>query len=223
MPTTAVRQRRTRRTTKAAQRRVTLAQAAVTEAVPVLLRLFQRAPAARIRAVVADASLVTIADALSAAAAAAPDPDPLAGALARGAARRETLLAEAGGTLTPQGVAAQTGMSRQTVNNWRRKGQIIALPRGRRDFVFPACQFLDDRPLPGLDQLLATSALRDPLGQLEVLLAPSHRMGGLSPLELLHQGRIEDAIAVARDTGSPLDEDAPALAKTAPARRTARA
>jgi len=195
--------------------RAALERRAIANATLVLEQLFAYAPSSALRRVADGASLETVAGALSAAAAASPGANPLAGARARAVARREALVAEAGGALTPQAVVERTGMSRQTVNNWRRNGQLIALPRGRRDFVFPACQFLKDRPLAGLDRVLAASAVRHPLGQLEMLLAPSSRMGGQSPLALLREGRVDEAIAVAASAASPLDEAAPARGRRA--------
>jgi hypothetical protein len=195
--------------------RAALERSALDRAAAVLERLFVHAPAAALRKLVAEASLATVTGALSAAVAAAPRADPLAGARARGVVRRDALLTQAGGVLAPAAVAERTGMSRQTVNNWRRKGQIIALPRGRRDFAFPACQFAEDRVLPGLDQVLAASGLRHPLSQLEMLLALSSRVEVASPLVLLRAGRVEDAVALAAASGSALDDEAPARSRLA--------
>ena len=195
--------------------RAALERTALDRAAGVLERLFAQAPTAALRKVVDEASLAAVTGALSAAVAADPGADPLAGARARGVARRDELLAQAGGALSPAAVAERTGMSRQSVNNWRRKGQLIALPRGRRDFAFPACQFAEDRPVPGLDRVLAASALRHPLSQLEMLLAPSPRMEGASPLALLCAGRVEDAVAVAAASGSALDREASAAPRIA--------
>ena len=195
--------------------RAALERSALDRASAVLERLFAHAPAAALRKVVDEASLAAVTGALSAAVAADPGADPLAGARARGVARRDELLAQAGGALSPAAVAERTGMSRQSVNNWRRKGQLIALPRGRRDFAFPACQFVEDRLVPGLDRVLAASALRHPLSQLEMLLAPSARMEGASPLALLRAGRVEDAVAVAAASSSVLDHEAPAAPRIA--------
>jgi hypothetical protein len=199
--------------------RLTLERASLTRASSILRDAIAAVPSETLRAVLAAApSLRAVADLLSAAAAAGSGSDPLAGAVARSAARKEALLAEAGGALAPDAVAARTRMSRQTVSNWRRRGALIALPRGRRKFVFPACQFGDDRPLPGLDRVLEASQLRDPWARLGMLLAPSPRFGGRSPLELLRAGEIDQAVEVARDAGNPLDEGAP----RAEGRRTGR-
>jgi len=195
--------------------RAALERTALDRAAGVLARLFAYAPTTALRKLVDEASLAAVTGALSAAVAAAPGVDPLAAARARGVTRRDALLTTAGGVLSPGGVAERTGMSRQTVNNWRRKGQVIALPRGRRDFVFPACQFAEDRLMPGLDRVLAASALRHPLSQLEMLLAPSARMDGESPLALLRAGRVDDAVAVAAASGSSGDAAAPAVPRSA--------
>ena len=190
--------------------RVSLERASLTRASTVLREAIATGPSETLRAVVAAApSLRAVAELLSAAAAAGSGSDPLAGAVARSAARKEALLAESGGALEPDAVAARTGMSRQTVSNWRRRGALVALPRGRRKFVFPACQFADDRPLPGLDRVLEASHLHDPWARLGMLLASSPRFGGKSPLELLRAGEISQAVEVARDAGNPLDEGAP--------------
>ena len=138
--------------------RAALERTALDRAAGVLAQLFAYAPTTALRKLVDEASLAAVTGALSAAVAAAPGVDPLAAARARGVTRRDALLTTAGGVLSPGGVAERTGMSRQTVNNWRRKGQVIALPRGRRDFVFPACQFAEDRLMPGLDRVLAATA-----------------------------------------------------------------
>ena len=211
----ATRARRAGSSEPVSRTRAALERTALRRATGVLERLFAHAPTTALRKLVDEASLAAVTGALSAAVAAEPGADPLAAARARGINRRDELVAEAGGALSPAAVAERTGMSRQSVNNWRRKGQLIALPRGRRDFAFPACQFVEDRPLPGLDRVLAASALRHPLSQLEMLLAPSPRMGGTSPLDLLRAGRVEDAVAVAAASGSALDREAPAALRIA--------
>src|SRR5215207_2544675 len=113
--------------------RAALERHALNRATAVLERLFAHAPTTALRKVIDEASLAAVTGALSAAVAVDPAADPLAGARARGVARLDELLAQAGGALSPAAVAERTGMSRQSVNNWRRKGQLIALPRGRRD------------------------------------------------------------------------------------------
>lgn len=169
-----------------------------------------------------DLDLTSMARFLSRVAANLATAEPLAAAYARGAERRRAVLQAAGGALTPNGVAERLRCSRETVSRWRRDGQLLALPRGRRAFVFPACQFGERGPLEGLGQLLAAAYVRDPWGQLEVLLTPADSLEGQSPLEALRAGRLEEAIAVVRDTGNPLDEEAPRLGAPA-ARRVGRA
>ncbi len=117
---------------------------------------------------------------------------------------------------------ARTGVSYQTISNWRRRGAIIAIPRGARRYGFPACQFLADRVVPGLDRVLVASFLRDPWAQLGMLLTPAATLEGQTPLEALRAGEVEAAVAVARDAGNPLDENAPAASPPRRRRQTRR-
>jgi hypothetical protein len=103
---------------------------------------------------------------------------------------------------------ARTQVSHQTVANWRRNGTIIALPRGQRDFVYPACQFTDTGLVPGLADVLRASPLRDAWSRLGMLLTASARLGDRSPLEALREGNIEEAVAVAHESGGVGDEGA---------------
>ena len=81
--------------------RAALERTALDRAAAVLERLFAHAPTTALRKVVDEASLAAVTGALSAAVAADPGADPLAGARARGVARRDELLAQAGGALSP--------------------------------------------------------------------------------------------------------------------------
>jgi hypothetical protein len=137
--------------------------------------------------------------------------DPLAQARARAAGRRAQLLEAAGGVLERKEVMARTGMSHQTISNWRRNGDIIALQRGMRDFVYPACQFTDTGLVPGLTDVLRATALHDPWSQLGVLLTPSDRLNGRTPLAALHAGDASGALAVAQTAGTVGDEGAPRI------------
>jgi hypothetical protein len=115
----------------------------------------------------------------------------------------------AGGALERKEVMARARVSHQTVANWRREGAIIALPRGMRDFVYPACQFTETGLLPGLADVLRASSLRDPWSRLGMLLTRSDRLGRRSPLEALRQGDVDGAVAVARAAGTVGDEGGP--------------
>jgi helix-turn-helix protein len=149
----------------------------------------------------------------------APTADPLAAAQARAAARQSQLIEQAGGLLSPEEAAERIGMSRQTVSNWRRQGRLLAIPRGRRDFAYPAMQFGGGGVLPGIDLVLGASNLRDPWSQLGMLLTPAETLGGDTPLQALRVGRIDEAVRVARRAGAPLDEGAPAAPVLAAAKR----
>jgi hypothetical protein len=56
--------------------------------------------------------------------------------------------------LGPKAAAKTIGVSRSTLDNWRRSGLIIALPKGKSSHVIPLVQFVQGRPLPGIKDLL---------------------------------------------------------------------
>jgi len=145
--------------------------------------------------------------------------DPLAPARARAATRWAQLLKIAGGALQREEVMERTGVSHQTVSNWRRAGTIIALRRGQRDFVYPACQFTETGLLPGLVEVLRASPLRDPWSRLGMLVTPSERLEGRSPLDALRQGDFSGALSVAREAGGVGDQGAPPVDAPQPRRR----
>jgi hypothetical protein len=165
-------------------------------------------PSERLQEIVASPAVEGAARVVEAAGLAEATRDPLAPARARAAARRTQLLETAGGTLEREEVMARTRVSHQTVSNWRRAGTILALPRGMRDFVYPACQFTETGLLPGLADVLRASSLKDPWSRLGMLLTPSDRLGGRSPLDALRQGQIEDAVVAANTAGTVGDEGA---------------
>lgn len=88
------------------------------------------------------------------------------------------------------------GVKRSTLGSWYQQGAIVGLLRGRRKLAYPVDQFMDARPLEGLDQLLtlapdARSAwlwARQPHGALD----------GRTPLQLLRGGGKSQVIAVAK-------------------------
>lgn len=110
---------------------------------------------------------------------------------------RAELLRRAGGVLTAGEVAKRLGLHPVTVLRRARERQLLAIREGRRWF-FPACQFGDAGTVPHLAELLAAlPADADPWWVLDVLLAPSSTLGGLSPLEAARRG--EPHLSRARD------------------------
>ena len=60
----------------------------------------------------------------------------------------------AGEVLGPKKAADTLGIRRSTLDNWRTRGEIIALPKGKSAHVIPMAQFVDSRPLPGVGRVL---------------------------------------------------------------------
>lgn len=60
----------------------------------------------------------------------------------------------AGEVLGPTKAADALGIRRSTLDNWRTKGVIIALPKGKAAHVIPMAQFVEGRPILGIDRVL---------------------------------------------------------------------
>lgn len=104
----------------------------------------------------------------------------------------------AGGTTGPSDLAQKLGKSRQTIKDWGEKNKILWVDNhGLR--TYPLCQF--DRHgqiLPGLDrylQALADSGITGWMA-LDAFIRTDPKFD-LSPLDLLEQGRPDDAVLCA--------------------------
>lgn len=115
---------------------------------------------------------------------------------------REALTREASGIITPSELAQKLGKSRQTVKDWGDAYKILWVDNnGTR--AYPRCQFdAHGQLLPGLDRFLQTLARIGITGwmALETLLGVDPKYAA-SPLELLQQGRIDDALTCASALG----------------------
>jgi hypothetical protein len=130
----------------------------------------------------------------------------IAAALARGAQLKEQLLKQAGGIYTARQIGELLGITtRQGVAVRRERKRLLGLPTrsssGGVAYVYPKAQITDSGLLPGLHEFLSAFTLPDPWTQLAVLISPSSRLEGRSPLQALQSGRTEDAIAVAAAYG----------------------
>ena len=97
-------------------------------------------------------------------------------------------------------LAAWLGISRGTLDNWRKATKILALRKGLRNFAYPTRQFHRSRPLAGLDQVAEHFAT--PEDAWEWLVAPNRMTGGKPPIEALRDG---DAPAVAQAAAGAYD------------------
>src|SRR5580692_2905054 len=127
--------------------------------------------------------------------------DPFVEAMARASAVKRELLTGAGGALTSSQAASVLGITRQAVDKRRSRRALLAVPNGSGEYLYPACQFMPDGIIPGLEGVLHAFAIRNPWTQLSVLLAPAAALAGMTVLEALKSGRVENAIGVAASFG----------------------
>jgi hypothetical protein len=121
--------------------------------------------------------------------------------IAAGDVRKAELTEMAGGLLPSQAVALLLNISEQLVEERHKAGEIIAVRAGE-DYRYPACQFEPDGIVPGLSEALAAMPMRPEWMRLEWLLVPDDALDGISPLEALNAGRIEDVMDIARGQGA---------------------
>lgn len=127
--------------------------------------------------------------------------DPLAPARLRGLRAKERLLAEEGGSLTAAEMASALGLTRQAIDNRRRKGRLIGLDVGRRGYLYPAWQVGPDGVLGGLADVLTIMGAHDPWTHMIFLLSKSYWLDGETPLTVLRCGQVERVVAAARHYG----------------------
>lgn len=117
----------------------------------------------------------------------------------RGRAQLERLLEERGGTLSAREVALLGGRSVAIVHQRRKRGELLAVRRGR-GYRFPAWQFEEGGTIPGLGAVLLACAL-PPLQQMQFLLSPHPSLAGIPPLVALLDGESETVQQLARRAG----------------------
>jgi hypothetical protein len=160
----------------------------VTRSVRLIERLAATAPEdGLVDALAAPTDVGTLARALSSSAVVGPavgELEPLAVLIAKSAEDKQVLIRQAGGLLSTNEVASLLGLTRQAVYLQRRARKLLAVPHGGEE-QFPAVQFADGQPLPGLARVLAAVRLEGPWGTLDFLLAPDDALEGLTPIEVL--------------------------------------
>jgi hypothetical protein len=118
--------------------------------------------------------------------------------MAAGEVRKAELVALAGGLYMPSYVGAILAIPEQLVEERRKAGELIAVEAGE-GYRYPACQFTPDGIVAGLSEVLVVMPIRHDWMRLEWLLVPDEALEGLSPLEALRAGRLEDVLDIARD------------------------
>jgi hypothetical protein len=124
--------------------------------------------------------------------------EALAGARARGAQRVAEIL-KGPDMLSGREFALLIGTSPETVNQKRRTGELLGLEGATRGVRFPKWQITEDgRPLPGLKSVF--EILReDPWMVYRFLTRRHNELSGMSALDAMKSGRLEDAKNVARN------------------------
>jgi hypothetical protein len=127
--------------------------------------------------------------------------DPLAPARLRAVQVRERLLAAEGGALTAEAAGQMLGVTRQAIDNRRKRGGLLAIQLGRRGYRYPAWQFTADGVLPGLRETLAALDVESPWVRLAFLLNDNAWLDDRRPLDALRAGEVEAVVDAARQYG----------------------
>jgi hypothetical protein len=77
---------------------------------------------------------------------------------------------------------------------------ILSVPAQDGAELYPACQFRDGEPVPGLAEVLAAMGERSTWVQLDILVAPGFK-GAPSIMDLINDGRVDEAVAEVRRIG----------------------
>ena len=119
-------------------------------------------------------------------------------ALERGRRHRDEALAQLGPVLTPKQVSERLGVSTVTVNNWRRRGKLLAVRFDDHQYLYPTFQFAESieqgeqgilRHLPEMLDLVPPSS---PYMKARFFLSEAPLLHGRTPLELLRSGKPSD-------------------------------
>lgn len=87
--------------------------------------------------------------------------------------------------------------SRNTIKTRVKNNEILMFKRLKKDNSYPAWQFRNGAPLPGLKAVLDVLDC-PPLQAHRLIIIPLDRMGGVSIVELLYKGRNDDAREAAK-------------------------
>ena len=118
--------------------------------------------------------------------------------LARGVLARRRLEEAEGGSISTEEVAGNLDVTRQAVDLRRRNGQLAAWRTSEKRWRFPVWQFgPDGRPLKGLAECIAATALDNEWSAMVFFLSSAESLNGLRPLDLLRNGRVSEALAYA--------------------------
>lgn len=115
----------------------------------------------------------------------------------RGIARIAQLRHMASPYLETGQVCALLGVSRETIRKKLERRQLLALPKGNEDRVYPAFQFKDGKVLPGIKEVLQALNSDTPFEVLSFLLSRSPVFGNRTALEALQADKIDEVVTEA--------------------------
>jgi len=116
----------------------------------------------------------------------------------RGLSRLAELRKAAEPSLETGAVCELLGVSRETVRKKVDRKQLLALPKGDSDRVFPAFQFQDGTVVPGVKEVLEQLNTDSPFVGLSFLLSRSPSFGNKSAIDALKAGLVDEILAEAR-------------------------
>ena len=131
--------------------------------------------------------------------------DPEAGAVARAAEIKQSML-ESIATYSTAEVADILGVSSEAVRKRRIAGKLLAVPLAS-DWRFPAWQFASPTSssrhgtIPGLERALLALPMRNPWVKLDLLMAPLDGYETKNLIALLQSGAVDDAIRIVETYG----------------------
>ena len=137
-------------------------------------------------------------------------------------------LVESGGILLSDEAVELLGVSRATLQNWRDKGQVLALQAAGGSFVYPVAQFerpshdaTHPRPYKAIEEIRKIAVIGSPLmGSIGLLVSRQDFLadadGARTGFGALADGDVERVIAMVRHVATPADDGAPPLAAGAP-------
>jgi len=114
----------------------------------------------------------------------------------RGLARLAELRKMAEPCIETGDVCALLGVSRETIRKKVERKQLLALPKGSDDRVFPAFQFDRAKVIPGIAEVLDALG-EDPFIALSFLFSRSPFFGNVTALDALKAGEIDKVVAEA--------------------------
>lgn len=116
----------------------------------------------------------------------------------RGLSRLAELRKAAEPTLETGAVCELLGVTRETIRKKIERKQLLALPKGDTDRVFPVFQFEGGKVLPGIKEVLGTLDTDSPFVALSFFLSRGPSFGNKTVIEALRVGLMNEVLTEAR-------------------------